>query len=317
MKLNTLYRGDCLEVMKSIPDKSIDLVLTDPPYFWVVSNDWDNQWKTREEFIDWLELCTKEWKRVLKDNGSLYVFWDDKIISYVQVMMDKYFKLENNLVWYKPNNMTIKGWAQFNCYAPCTERVLFYSNEIVNINGLCVFKARDYIRSNIEKIKGGISLKEINQILWTADNGGGVASACLSLEKSEPLMMTEEHFIRLFQNLYPVREYESLKAEYESLKRPFNPMDNFTDVWTFSMTTETEKWAGKHPTIKPLVIIRRMIETSTRPCSTVLDCFAWSGTTWVACIETWRNYILIEKDEDYCNIIEKRLKATTPPLFVM
>ena len=41
MKLNTLYRGDCLDIMKSIPDKSIDLVLTDPPYW--IGIDWQKQ----------------------------------------------------------------------------------------------------------------------------------------------------------------------------------------------------------------------------------------------------------------------------------
>lgn len=317
MEINKVICGDSLEYMKTLPDKCIDLILTDPPYFWVVKNDWDNQWETRQDFINWIEEYTKEWKRILKDNWSLYIFWDDKIIAYIQVMMDKYFKLENNIVWYKPNNMTIKGWDCFRSYAPVTERLLFYSNEIVNINWICINNTREYIRSEIEKAKWKIVLKEINQALWTADNWWWVASAVLSLEKTEPVMITEEHYYKLREWLNWWKEYEYLRKEYEDLRRPFNPAENFTDVWTFPITSEKEKWAWKHPTIKPLQIIKRIIETSSRKWDIIIDCFAWSFTTAVACIETGRNYICIEKEEKYCEIGRKRIANTTPPLFVI
>ena len=316
MDTNIVIQWDCLEYMKTLPNKCIDLVLTDPPYFWIVKDDWDNQRKTIWDFIDWMEECTKERKRILKDNGSLYIFWDDKVIAYVQVMMDKYFKLENSIVWYKPNNMTIKGWDCFRGYAPVTERLLFYSNEIVNINWLCVFNTRDYIRKCIEDVKWKIVLKEINQILWTADNWWWVASACLSLDKLEPTMITEEHFIKLFQQLYPQREYEELRKEYEELRRPFNPASNYTDVRQFNILTSTESKQADHPTQKPIDIIKRIIDTSSRKWDIVLDCFAWSWTTWVACKEMWRNYILIEKEPKYIDIINKRLSTVTKSLFI-
>ena len=62
-----------------------------------------------------------------------------------------------------------------------------------------------------------------------------------------------------------------------------------------------------HPTQKPVALIEYLIKTYTNEWETVLDFTAWSGTTWVACQNTNRNYILIEKDEWYCDIIEKRL----------
>lgn len=40
----TIYNGDCMDLLTTLPDKSINLVLTDPPYFRVASNDWDKQW---------------------------------------------------------------------------------------------------------------------------------------------------------------------------------------------------------------------------------------------------------------------------------
>lgn len=317
MKTNTVIHWDSLEYMKTLPDNCIDLVLTDPPYFWIVNNDWDNQWETKEKFIDWLEEYTIEWKRVLKDNGSLYIFWDDKIIAYIQIMMDKYFKLENSIVWNKPNNLPIKWWAQFNSYATTTERILFYSNEIVNINWKCVNNCRDYIRNEIIKAKWKIVLKDINIALWTASNWWGVASACFSLDKEQPVMITKEHYLKLREWLNDRKEYEYLRKEYEDLRRYFKPSGNFTDVWTFNITSEKEKWAWKHPTIKPLAIIQRIIETSSRESDLILDCFAWSWTTAVACIQTKRDYIVIEKEKDYVDIINKRISSTTLPLFAI
>lgn len=75
-------------------------------------------------------------------------------------------------------------------------------------------------------------------------------------------------------------------------------------------------WNDLHPTQKPVDMFSYLIDKSTQPWDIVLDCFAWSWTTAVACIELWRQYIVIEKDEDYCNIIHKRIRNTTPPLFI-
>ena len=88
-----------------------------------------------------------------------------------------------------------------------------YSLDQFNITE-CVFYVRDYIRAEIEKAKGKISFKEINTILGTATNGGGVASACLSLEKTEPAMITAEMYEKLQKWCFPF-----LRKEYEDLRR--------------------------------------------------------------------------------------------------
>jgi len=62
-----------------------------------------------------------------------------------------------------------------------------------------------------------------------------------------------------------------------------------------------------HPTIKPLPLVERHILHSTKPGDVVLDCFAGSGTTLVACKNNNRNYIGIERSEEYCKVCETRL----------
>jgi len=70
-----------------------------------------------------------------------------------------------------------------------------------------------------------------------------------------------------------------------------------------------------HPTQKPLSLFEYLIKTYTNEGETVLDNCAGSGTTAIACLNTKRNYILIEKEEKYCKIIEKRIKEHPPTLF--
>ena len=70
-----LIQGDCLEKMKEIPDKSINLVLIDPPYN-INKADWD-KWKTTDAYIEFMGQVFLECQRVLKDNGSFYFFHND------------------------------------------------------------------------------------------------------------------------------------------------------------------------------------------------------------------------------------------------
>ncbi len=71
-----------------------------------------------------------------------------------------------------------------------------------------------------------------------------------------------------------------------------------------------DKKKYKHPTIKPLNIIRNLVEASSEPGQVVLDPFMGSGTTGVACKELGREFIGIELDENYFRIAEERLKST-------
>lgn len=124
---NKIINADCMDILKQLPEKSVDCILTDPPYFGIVKNDWDNQWKDIFDFQRWVGELGKEFLRVLKDNGSFYWFGDDKTIAYCQVELDKYFRLLNSIVWRKTGLQTMKGAESvFRSFAPITERCLFY-----------------------------------------------------------------------------------------------------------------------------------------------------------------------------------------------
>ena len=263
-----------------------------------------------------MEKWAAECKRLLADNGTLLWYGDDKRIAYAQIIFDEHFTLLNNLVWNKGENfMGLNHSEDLRSFAPCTERLLMYSKDSLNLTS-CIFHIRDYIREEIIKAKGKISLKEINTALGTATNGGGVASACLSLDKGEPTMITEEMYLKLqaYCNPYLRKEYEELRKEYEELRRPFNNIYKLSEVLNFR--NEANKNAQyKHPTRKPETLTRALIETTTKKGATIIVPFAGSGTECAVAIKEERSFIGFEIDKEHYATALKRIQhAKEQPL---
>jgi adenine-specific DNA-methyltransferase len=312
-----LHLGDCLEVMRGMPDKSVDAVITDPPYFRIVDAQWDRQWKTLDEYLAWLKLASKEWRRLLKDNGSLYVFADDKVAAYVQVELDKEFLLLNHLIWNKQGGGKAVMYApNFRCYAPTHERILFYSAqydptgwETVKLDMNNFVPLREYFRKYQEAM--GLNIKQINSRLGhrKAEHAFYWGSTQWDLPTPETYaelakIPSNHGFVRReYEDLR--REYEDLRREYEDLRRPFNADGETLDVITGPIVSAKDNTA--HPTTKPLWLMQRLVTVSTNPDMTVLDCFMGSGTTGVACVQTGRNFIGIEIDPTYYDIAERRI----------
>lgn len=303
-----LICGDCLEVMKTLPDKSVDAVITDPPYFEITENEWDKQWKTIEEYQAWIDSLAVEWRRILRPNGSIYVFADDKVAAYVQVTLDKHFLLLNNLVWHKTNGLPLVGIINFRSFAPMTERILFYSAqydptgwETVKLDVNNFLPLRDYFRRYQESI--GLSKSEIVEII------GQKADHCFRWNSTQWELPTPEVYEEIgtlpYNHGFIRREYEDLRREYEDLRRVFNADKNTTDVISGPIVTTKDN--TEHPTTKPLWIMKRLIQVSTNPGNTILDVCMGSGTTGVACVQTGRNFIGIEIDPGYFKIAQKRI----------
>jgi site-specific DNA-methyltransferase (adenine-specific) len=175
MKTSKVYHGDF--TTNTLPDKSVQLIIADPPYY-KVKGEFDFIWKTFEDYLKDVEKWAIECKRLLADNGTLFWYGDAKNIAYAQVIFDKYFNLLNNITWENTNDhkQQIRFNEDLRSFAPLGERVLMYSNEQYNLTQ-CVYHIRDYIRTEITKSKGKVVLKHVNEALGTATNGGGVASA--------------------------------------------------------------------------------------------------------------------------------------------
>lgn len=102
-----------------------------------------------------------------------------------------------------------------------------------------------------------------------------------------------------------------------SLMKSYNNDKQMKDVWTGPLTPKTEKKFGKHPTQKPLYLLERIIEASTRQGDLVLDPFLGSGTTGVAAKKLQRKFIGIETEKEFIDIAKNRMLNTIeePKLF--
>lgn len=312
---NEVIIGDCADVLPSFPDKTFDLAILDPPYYKIKTDSWDRQWKTFSEYLDWLEAVCLEVKRVLKDNGSLYVFGDDQRIAYVQVRLDKHFTFLNHLIWYKRNNQSIKGAWDSRRYACVSERILFYGLqdqtglETVMLDTNNFKTLRQYFKEFQEAL--GLTLKQINTIL-----GHRKAEHAFYWGSTQWDLPTPETYQELLSlprsETFEVREYEDLRREYEDLRRPFHYFDKMYEVFDIPIIGGKERTA--HPTTKPKELYKRLIQCSTNEGALILDPFAGSGTSLIAAKETGRYCIAIEKEEKYLPIIQERGQLNSPSL---
>ena len=314
MELNKIYNTDWLN--NELPDKSVQLIIADPPYY-KVKGYFDFIWKTFDDYLADVEKWAIECKRLLADNGTLLWYGDAKNIAYTQIIFDKHFNLLNSIVWENTNDhkQQIRFNEDLRTFAPLTERILMYSNDVYNLTQ-CVYSIRDYIRAEIERARGKIILKEVNEALGTATNGGGVASACLSLDKAEPTMLTKEMYQKLqaWCNPYLTKEYEELRKEYEELRRPFNNSLHLGDVIRLP-NYETSNY--EHDTIKPEKLTRILISTCSRKNDLVLVPFAGSGTECAMSVKEGRNTIGFEITPKHAEMSNKRLQniLRQPSLF--
>ena len=320
MKNIELYCSVCLEVMKDIPDKSINLVLIDPPYN-IGKDKWD-KWKTVEDYVEFMGKVFLEIQRILKDNGSFYFFHNDFLqIVELQNFINKNteFKFKQMLVWDKFNGIPA-GTQGRNCvfngqrnYAKCCEYILYYTfQDETGLNKIKLdmnnFKTlRDYSKRLQDYI--GLKIGQINKILGTrrAEHFFYHSSTQWDLCTEEVYNLLIENFnideweeFRTYESLR--QEYESLRQEYESLRYVFN-IQNVPSI----LQHEPVKQNG-HLTPKPMKILETLIKTSSNENDVVLDCFMGSGSTGVACKHTNRKFIGIEIDEKYYELAKKRIE---------
>ena len=316
---NSIVQADCLEAMKLIEDNSIDLILTDPPYYKMKKKEnWDNQWDTSDGFLEWLDLVAEQWHRILKPNGSLYCFASPRMAARVEVKLGDRFNVVNRITWQKPPfatkaEMFVK--EDLRGFFPASEAIVFcehYGADNIakgeaGYGAKCDELAREvwgkYIKET--RISHGLTAKDLTEVIGaygTVNHGG----ACSNWESGKNCP-TSEHYIKLQQAFpgYFTRpyedlrlEYEDLRLEYEDLRRPFSVTADvpYTDVWTYPTVSYYE---GKHPCEKNIDMLEHIVTASSREGAIVLDSFSGSANTAKACLNTNRKYICIEKDTGY------------------
>lgn len=240
LELNKLYNGDCLEVMKDIDDKSIDMILCDLPYGTTARNKWD--------IIIPFDYLWCQYERIIKDNGAIVLTSQQPFTSKLIMSNEKLFRYE--WIWEKTTATGHLNAKKMPMKAH--ENILVFYKKLPTYNPQKTrghAPVHSYTKHqddglNYGKTKSGIS-------------GGG----------------STERYPRSVQIFSTDKQKEAL-----------------------------------HPTQKPLKLFEYLIKTYTNEDELVLDNCIGSGTTAVACINTKRNYIGIEKDNTYFEIADRRIE---------
>jgi site-specific DNA-methyltransferase (adenine-specific) len=312
-----------LDVLPTLEAGSVDAVIVDLPYFEIAPHEWDRQWEDRAAYIEWIVRLAHEWKRITKDNSSIFLFADEKTEAYIQVRLDEMFLLLNKIVWFKRNNLPQKNAHLLRSFAPMTERALFYTTqydatgwESVKLDVNNFGPLREYFRQFQEAL--GLNIKQINSRLGhrRAEHAfyWGTTQWDLPMPDTyaELLTLPRNGFIvREYEDLrreysFVTREYEDLRREYEDLRRPFNADARTWDVIEFPIVGADDN--TDHPTTKPLELMGRIVSVITNPDQVILDCCAGSGTTGVAAVKLGRRFIGIEIHRPYFDIAVRRIE---------
>lgn len=327
----TLYCGDCLKVL---PDLSVfvNLLLTDPPYSRVKSDDWDRCNHSELETLlrnVFAAICPK-----MVRNGAVYCFCWPYFSARLQMLMADYFNVLNEIVWMKRRSTGAHCGYQAKAsleslrrFFPETERIVFAemigsdAGAVVDADyqDACAELWAELMRPLIDyfaaaRQESGLAAGEIRDRMFEL-TGKRYVFAQHTFSASQWEFPTLEQYEAAATFLPLRRQYEDLRQQYEDLRRRHTPVaDNFTDLWLYSPILSGSR-ERVHCCQKPLRMIQDMITTSTRPGELILDPFAGSGTTGVAAMLTGRRAVLIEQDEKYCDIIADRLIATEGDLF--
>ena len=312
MEINKVHNIDFLN--NTLPDKCANLIIADPPYY-KVKGDFDFIWKTFDDYLKDVEKWAIECKRILADNGTLLWYGDNKNIAYSQIIMDKYFKFNNNLIWYKKNleggMFGSVGRNNLRSFPICTERILMYSNNLnynssQNLeNNIDLFKPiKDYFLD--QKKKSSYTFKQINQKCFkSASNGGGMASNILTSYKKGWVFPTKEKYEALQKIGLCPKPYDKIKTEYENLRRPFSNSFKLNEVLQFD-TNRRKKY--KHDTVKPEKLTRTLILTCSRQKDLVVVPFAGSGTECAMSLKENRKFIGFELIPECADMSNNRVQ---------
>lgn len=239
-----LWKGDCLERMKDIPDGSIDLILTDPPYN-LTSCKWDS--------LIPFEPLWEHLKRVSKDNGAILLFGIEPFSSYVRMSNIEQYKYD--WIWIKSRK---NGFINAkNAPLRKHENIHVFSKGNTannNKNRMCYYPQG--ITPHNEKKKSS----NVEESAWSSR---------------------------------PSRDRDSYISQFK------NYPDN---IITFNSEAKPI-----HPTQKPIPLLEYLIKTYTLESEVVLDFTAGSFSTGVACLNTGRSFIGIEKDSKYFKLGKNRM----------
>ena len=267
---NTIFYGDNLPILCEIPDGSIQLVYIDPPF---------NTGKTQ----------TRAQLKTFRDEKGDRTGFKGQRYKTVQIGKRAFEDSFDDLLTF-------------------LEPRLKETRRILSPNGSLYFhidyREVHYCKTLLDRIFGRECF--LNEIIWAYDYGA----------------RTKKKWPPKHDNiLWYVRDPDNYVFSYEEIERiPYMAPGLVgpekaargktpTDVWWHTIVSPTGKEKTGYPTQKPLGILKRIVQASSRPGDTVLDFFAGSGTTGEAALQLGRKFILIDNNSEAIRIMARRFSG--------
>ena len=313
-----LHHGDCLELMKNIPDGSVDLVLTDPPYG-TTACKWDS--------VIPFEPMWEQLKRIVKRGGAIVLFGSEPFSSLLRASNIDWYKYD--WVWNKKKsgNIFLAGVQPMKVH----ENISVFFQAPTDDTTNAYQSLKEYFQ--YEKKKSGLNSKQIKELL------GNYMASHYFTNGSQFCIPSEENYKKLQSTGFFQVPFEEIKKQYkEDCQNTYNPIKTKRESVKTSKNYGTGETMGGnrkkeekvysythknpisilefsnavqkgkvHPTQKPTALLEYLIRTYTNEGETVLDFTMGSGSTGVACVDTNRNFIGIELDDKYFAIAEQRI----------
>lgn len=277
-----LYFGDCMEIIPTLADKSVDCIITDPPYGILTSKI-----ETKIDINCFAEMSYK----LLKD-VSYYVFFSQMpaLLKWSSAALDNKFKYVDHVVWVKRNIS-----SPFHPLSRTHESLIIMGKKATS--------------KQYNQVKGDFTDIAREKIYWGFMNVDSLLRRIGFLTNGQ------------------VHVYKSVKGKNKEVGHmatlPTGEQDmtskelNYTNVWSFlpfncsnRAKNGSEDLKGyQHPSVKPIATYMRAMELCSKEGDLICDPFAGTGTAAIAAIKTKRKYIIIEKDEGFCEMCAKRIES--------
>ena len=239
MELNKIYNEDCLEGMKRVGDKSVDVIITSPPYNMNLRVS-GNKYTSRQ---------------ITKEFTTKYTNFNDNL------PMDEYREF---------NKKVIDECLRIS-------NLVFYNIQILTGNKRALFEIIGHYSDKLKEV-----------IVWDKVNAQPAMR--------EGVMNSQYEIILVFEDKNPIA-------------RRFDPSyfgrGELSNLWSIK---RGKKYVDNHGATFPLELVENILKNFTKESETVLDPFMGSGTTAIACMNTERNYIGFELDQEYYNKSLERIK---------
>jgi len=293
VEVNKIYHNDCIDFLKKLNKETIDSCITDPPYWGVVEDEWDNQWKNIQEYKDWCETWIREVSRVTKKGASFFIFGFPYQLAHLLPIIESYgFKFRQQIVvWKGMKSAAGRVSSKLKMFPTTTEHIYYFVKD-----------STGYIRDLLQDraLEKGLTPKEINEFLGKASNGGGTWSSIAGKRQKNLQEPTKEDWEKLEQLFGKLPNYEDVVYTFNL---PIGITDVFDDIKFYF-----PKGEKLHTTQKPIELMDRIVKSCSREGDLILDPFMGSGSTAVSCKNLNRNYIGCEFDEHYFQVCVDRLK---------